>query len=122
MIAAIRRFVLRLRNAIRPHTGEIDLERELLSHVALIEDEHLRRGVSPEDARLAASRAIGSVALASDLHRDARSFVWIDDARRDLQYAIRSFARTPAFSAIAIFERLAPGSWRATGPTSRGTC
>ena len=34
--------------------------------------------------------------------RDARSFVWFDDARRDLQYAIRNFASTPGFSAIAI--------------------
>ena len=62
----------------------------------------LQRGVSPEEARLAARRAIGSIALAKNLHRDARSFVWFDDARRDLQYAIRNFARTPAFSAIAI--------------------
>jgi predicted permease len=102
MIAAIRRFVLRLRNAVRPHAGESDLEGELRSHVTLIEDEHLRRGASPEDPRLAARRAIGSVASAKNLHRDARSFAWFDDARRDLQYAMRNFARTPAFSAIAI--------------------
>jgi putative ABC transport system permease protein len=34
--------------------------------------------------------------------RDARSFPWLDDARRDLRYAARTIARTPAFSAIAL--------------------
>ena len=37
-----------------------------------------------------------------DSHRDARSFLWLDDARRDLHYAARNFLRTPAFSAVAI--------------------
>ena len=102
MIAAIRRFVFRLLNAVRPQTGDAELERELDSHSTLIEDEYRRRGVPPEDARLAARRAMGSVALTKNLHGDARSFVWLDDTRRDLHYAIRNFARTPAFSAIAI--------------------
>ena len=35
-------------------------------------------------------------------HSDARTVVWIDNARRDLRYAARSLARNPAFSIIAI--------------------
>jgi hypothetical protein len=47
--------------------GERELDREMASHLALLEDEHVRRGLTPEQARLAARRAMGSVALAKDL-------------------------------------------------------
>jgi putative ABC transport system permease protein len=102
MITTLRRLAFRLLNAVSPSAGESDLDRELLSHVALVEDEHRLRGLSADQARLEARRTIGSIAYAKDLHRDARSFVWVDDARRDVRYAVRSFLRTPAFSAIAV--------------------
>jgi predicted permease len=72
------------------------------SHLALLEDDYVRRGLTQEDAQVAARRAFGGVALAKDLHRDARSFVWIDDLRRDLQYAIRTLRRTPGFTVVAV--------------------
>jgi putative ABC transport system permease protein len=42
------------------------------------------------------------VALAKDLHRDARSFVWLDDLRQDLCFSIRLLRRGPAFTTIAV--------------------
>lgn len=35
-------------------------------------------------------------------HRDARSFLWPGDLRRDLAYGVRTLRRTPAFTAVAI--------------------
>ena len=101
-MASLRRLLLRLLNACRPSHAEPDLDREVASHLALLEDEHRRRGLSAAEARRAAHKAFGSVAHAMDSHRDARSVVWLDDARRDLHYAVRSFARTPTFTTIAI--------------------
>ena len=40
--------------------------------------------------------------MAKELHRDARSFVWLDDARRDLRYAFRTLRRGPGFSLVAV--------------------
>src|SRR6266567_8845814 len=102
MIAALRRFASRLVNAIRPYAREVDLERELLSHVGLVEDEQRMRGSSPEEARFAARRSVESTAYAKDLHRDARSFLWIDDLRRDLQYAGRTLLRFPGFTIVVL--------------------
>src|SRR5436309_1599737 len=74
-MSALRRFLLRLHNFLRPARTEPDLAREVASHLGLLEDEFVRRGMTPEEARLAAKRAFGGVEQTKELHRDARSFV-----------------------------------------------
>jgi len=51
----------------------------------MLEDDFQRRRMTPEDARLAARRAFGGVERTKDLYRDARSFLLLDDARRDVR-------------------------------------
>ena len=55
-----------------------------------------------DEARLAARRAFGGVEQAKEHHRDARMFRWIDDAGRDVRYALRMLRRTPAFAAVTV--------------------
>src|SRR5260370_8668300 len=98
-MSGMRGFLKRLHNALRPGRTEADLAREVASHLGLLEDEFLRRGLTQEEARLAARRAFGGVEQAKELHRDARSFVSLDDARRDLRHAVRTLLRAPAFTA-----------------------
>ena len=101
-MSALRRFFLRLYNFLRPGRTEPDLARELASHLALLEDEFIRRGLTLEEARLAAQRTFGGIEQTKELYRDARSFVWLDDARRDLRHAVRTLRRTPAFTATVV--------------------
>ena len=82
----MRRFVARFVMLFRRTRADRELTREIGAHLAMLEDEHRRRGMSADEAKLAARRAIGSVALAKDLHRDARSFGWLEDARQDLRF------------------------------------
>ena len=46
---------------------------------------------------------IGGVASTKDQHRDARSFMWLDDARQDVRFAARMLVRSPGFAAVVIF-------------------
>jgi putative ABC transport system permease protein len=98
----MKRFFHRLLNAFRDERSDADVTREIQAHLALLEDEYRRRGMTTDEARLAARRALGSVTHTKDLHRDARAFAWIDDARRDLAHGLRSLGRTPGFTAIAV--------------------
>jgi predicted permease len=100
-MSSLRRLLLRLWNAVVPGGAERDFTREVASHLDLLEDEYRRRGLSDDDARRAARRAFGAHA-ALDHQRDARSFVWIDDLRRDTIYAIRTLARSPGFTVVAV--------------------
>ena len=100
-MAALRRFVWRLVNFLRPGRAEDDLARELASHLALLEDEFRRRAMTAEQARRAARLALGGVEQAKDIHRDARSIMWLDEARRDAGYAVRLLRRNPIMAATA---------------------
>ena len=101
-MSRLRRFALRLYNFIRPEQAERELSKEIASHLGLVEDEFQRRGMTPHEARKAARRVFGGVEQAKERSRDERSFLWLEDARRDVRHAVRSLRRTPGFSAVAI--------------------
>jgi putative ABC transport system permease protein len=101
-VSAVRRWLHRLWNAIAPHRADTALSREVDAHLRLIQDDLERRGLSPDEARRAARRALGGVEPSKRAHSDARSFVWLDDLRRDTDYAVRSLLRAPGFTAVAV--------------------
>jgi putative ABC transport system permease protein len=101
-MATVRRFLLRLVHFFQPHRAESELERELAAHLGVLEDEYKRRGLTDAEARLAARRALGGVAQAKELHRDARSFRWLGDLRQDARFAVRALLRAPAFTAVVV--------------------
>ncbi|HXT68185.1 MAG TPA: ABC transporter permease [Vicinamibacterales bacterium] len=98
----MRRFFLRMRNAIAPGRAERELTREVSAHLRMLEEEYRRRGLGADEAATAARRALGGVDQLKDYHRDARSFLWLDNLRRDSAYAVRSLVRSPGFSLVAI--------------------
>lgn len=97
-----RRFLYKLRNFVHPDRAEQDLAREIGSHLALIEDDFRRRGMSGDEARLAAKRAYGGIEQAKELHREARSWLWLEQVRQDFRFSIRTLRNGPGFSLTAI--------------------
>lgn len=98
----MRRLLHRLYNVLRSGAGEAALAREVASHLALLEDEFRRRGMSVEEARFAARRAFGGVEQVKEVQRDARSFPWISDLWQDVRYASRDLARHLGFALTTI--------------------
>ena len=98
----MRRFISRLANVFRGAEAERELAREIESHLAMLQDDFERGGLPPEEAKLAARRAYGGVERAKELHREARSFAWIEQRFKDVRYGGRNLLRTPGFTAVAV--------------------
>src|SRR4051812_48012041 len=97
----MRRFFLRLLNLVRRDLAEQELAREITAHLHLLEDEFQRRGLPPAEARRAARLKLGGIEQTKELQRDARTFLWLEDARRDVAYGARVIRRNPVFAATA---------------------
>ena len=84
----MRRFFARFTSLLRGENAERELSREIDSHLALLQENFERRGLSPAEAQLEARRSYGGVEQAKELHREARSILWIEHLAKDP--AIRS--------------------------------
>jgi len=84
---------LRKRNA--------DLERELQSDLDLEEEEQRDHGLSPEDARYAAHRAIGNTTLIREQSHEAWGWARIERLFADVRYAFRALLKSPGFTLTA---------------------
>jgi len=97
----MRRFLKRLANLFRPR-AEREMNREIEAHLALMQEDFERRGLPPDEARLAAKRAYGGVEQAKEMHREARTLLWVEQFFRDLRYSARNLRRHPGFTFTAV--------------------
>jgi predicted permease len=79
-----------------------DLDDDLREHLALEIQARVDRGATPDAARAAALRALGSRARVREEVRAVWVPRWLDDGRQDLRYALRTLWRHRAFSVSAI--------------------
>src|SRR5918993_1524730 len=79
-----------------------DFDEELESHLQMLSDEYVKRGMSPGEARRAARLRLGAPASLAEQHRSARSFPALESIVQDLRFAFRLLARDRWYAAAAI--------------------
>ena len=78
MRASFYSLLARLRDFVRPAAGDADFDHELEHHLAIAEEEKVRRGLSPEEARRQARLELGGVTQLREAARAARGLPWLE--------------------------------------------
>src|ERR1044071_7406133 len=79
-----------------------DLEDELATHLDLLVEENMRRGLSPAEAHREARLRLGNVTSLREQHRETRGLPFIDTLLQDLRYTFRILRRDTGFAFFAI--------------------
>jgi putative ABC transport system permease protein len=98
----LRILLSRFMGLFRKGRLEQELEDEVRSHLEMLEEENLRRGMPPREARYAALRSFGSVDQTKERYREQRGLPLVDSFFQDIRYGLRGLRRSPGFSAVAI--------------------
>src|SRR5262245_26935806 len=102
MLTALRETVARLRASFTGGALDRDFAEEMQSHLAMLVDDNIRRGMTPAEARRAALIRIGALGSIAEQHRDVRAFPIIESIAQDVRFTFRLIAKERWFSAAAI--------------------
>jgi hypothetical protein len=98
----IRSLLARFWNVFRKQRLEQDLNSELQSHLSLLAEENIRRGMDPKEAAHAARREFGGLEQTKEQYREQHSLPFLETLLQDVRYGLRMLAKTPALSAIIV--------------------
>jgi len=99
-LAAIVR--LRLRSVFRRTQVEDDLDEEFRDHLEREINQNIAAGMSREEARSTALRAMGGLEQRKEECRDMRGLNQLDHMVNDIRFAIRQLRKSPEFTLTAV--------------------
>jgi len=92
----------RIAGLLRGRRLDSRLDDEVRFHIDMLAQDHMRRGMPEAEARAAARRSFGGVSQMKESYRDQRGLPFVETLLQDARYSVRSFLRTPGFTAAAL--------------------
>ncbi|HEV3218846.1 MAG TPA: ABC transporter permease [Candidatus Acidoferrales bacterium] len=91
-----------IRNLFRRGRVERDLDAEVRGYAALLEEEKMREGMNPNEAKRSARIEMGGPEQVKEEVRAARAGAWLETFWQDIRFAARTLRKNPGFTAVAV--------------------
>ena len=102
MLGALRERCARIRAFFRTSDLDRDFDEELQSHVAMLTEDNVGRGMTSEEARRAALIRVGGATSLRERHREARGLPAFDSLLQDLRFALRLLVKDRWFTTAVV--------------------
>jgi putative ABC transport system permease protein len=87
---------------VRAEAIHREIDEEARFHIEMRIDENIRRGMSPEEARLDAERRFGNLTRMKERGYQVRGGRWLEPLWHDLRFGVRMLLKKPGFTLIAV--------------------
>jgi predicted permease len=98
----LRIFSSRLLGFFKKNQSDQQLSDEIRVHLEMLEEEHRRRGLSPDQAHNAALREFGGIEQMKESYRETSGLLFVETLLQDVRYSLRMLRHNPGFAATVV--------------------
>jgi putative ABC transport system permease protein len=98
----VKNILATIRNLFRRDHFDRDLDAEVQGYATLLEEEKMRSGMNPDQAKRAARIEMAGPEQVKEEVRTARAGFWLETLWQDIRFGIRTLRKNPGFTTVAI--------------------